>query len=776
MARFNLHLCSSEKDIMKLRISHTAAIVMVILLFLFTPPNLGQAAPPLQPPPGNSNNSLIDQLKQNTKGQVRISYHELTGQVRFIGTSLDQPIPQPSLLGQNVGPEVAGRGFLAVYGRLFGLSDPATELTLMREEQLADGRRFVRFQQQYQNIPVIGGELIVQTNRNQAVLSASGEVLPNLTLGITPTVTAAAAQQTALGKVAKDYGLAVAALTTTPPELWIYDPALLEGPGPLLSRLVWRMEVTPKEILPIREFVLVDAQLGHVSLQFNQLHTALNRVIYDNNNDALGLPGNGPVRNEGGPASSITDVNLAYDYSGDTYDFFFNEHGRNSLDDAGQTLISTTRYCPNAAECPYQNAFWNGIQMVYGAGFAAADDVVGHELTHGVTEFSSHLFYFHQSGSINESFSDVWGEFIDQTNGAGSDDPIDKWLMGEDVPGLGAIRNMADPTTFNDPDQMTSFLYQCDDADSGGVHTNSGVNNKAVFLMTDGGMFNGLSITGLGIPKVADLYYEAQTNMLVSGSNYRDLYDALIQASINLGFTTAQRQAVKNALDAVKMSVRPCGDPTPLVNLCPTGLSPANLFYDNLENTSSGNWVSAAIQGGNGWYYPQNSHPFSFDATYASSGVYNFWGYDQGALSDSYIAMTSAVTLPAEAHFLFRHDWSFEDNPPNFYDGGVVEYSLNGGATWLDTAALFSDNGYNGAISAAFDNPLGGRQAFVAEGHGYTASRLDLNSLANQAVQFRFRLSTDSAVDDFGWFIDDVQIYTCQAPTFKGFLPVILKN
>ncbi|WP_343424179.1 hypothetical protein [Candidatus Amarolinea dominans] len=97
----------------------------------------------------------------------------------------------------------------------------------------------------------------------------------------------------------------------------------------------------------------------------------------------------------------------AHRYAGDTYNFYFNNHNRDSMDGAGMTLKSTVHY-----RSGYQNAFWNGSQMVYGDGygFPLADDVVAHELTHGVTEHESDLFYYYQSGAINESFSDLWGE------------------------------------------------------------------------------------------------------------------------------------------------------------------------------------------------------------------------------------------------------------------------------------------------------------------------------------------------------------------------------
>jgi bacillolysin len=131
------------------------------------------------------------------------------------------------------------------------------------------------------------------------------------------------------------------------------------------------------------------------------------------------------------------------------------------------------------------------------------------------------------------------------------------------VPGFGAIRDMKNPPLFNDPDRMQSPLYTADisETDSGGVHTNSGVNNKAAYLMTDGDTFNGKSVTGLGIPKVAKIYYEVQTNLLTSASDYNDLYAALQQACTNLtgtsGITSSDCQGVKDAVDATEINLQP---------------------------------------------------------------------------------------------------------------------------------------------------------------------------------------------------------------------------
>jgi len=412
--------------------------------------------------------------------------------------------------------------------------------------------------------------------------------------------------------------------------------------------------------------------------------------------------------------------------------------------------------------------------MVYGDGYSQADDVVGHEMTHGVTDYESGLFYYYQSGAINESFSDIWGEFIDQTNGAGNDGPGVIWLIGEDLPG-GAGRSMSNPHNYTQPDRMgdTSYYY-CGEADNGGVHYNSGVGNKAAYLLTNGDSFNGYTITSIGMTKTVKIFYEVQTNMFTSASDYADLYDDLYQACTNLigtnGITAANCQEVQDAVNATEMNQQPASCPATEAPICDSG-SPNNLFFDNLENTASGYWTHAAVTGTDRWYYPQNPNAFGLDMTYATSGVYNIWGYNQGTTANYYIAMTTDVALPAGStpYLHFNHAHGFEDYPSwgeyGYFDGGIVEYSTNGGLNWHDAGALFTHNGYNGTIDLGgySDNPLGGSEAFVGQSYGYYSSRASLVSLAGQSVRFRFRIGTDSSTDDYGWFIDDIRIYTCGA-------------
>jgi bacillolysin len=681
-----------------------------------------------------------------------------TGAVRFVGTQAGAPIPHPRRIGAGASPEAAARAYLDACGSLFGLVDEASELRLMRSRIVDGGRSVVRFQQAIDGIPIIGAELIVQLDSDRNIVAVVGELLPKAAASTRADVDAESATQTALEVAAKTHDLDRSGLTVSPPELWMYVPQLM-GPFDGTPTLVWRMDVTPSTLLPVRELVLVDAVRGSVPLHFNQVETVRNRETYTANNTTT-LPGT-LVCNESNPACAGGDADAiaAHTYAGDTYDFYFANHGRDSLDGAGMMLMSTVHYGP----VDYRNAFWNGSQMAYGNGFSLADDVVGHELTHGVTSHTSGLFYYYQSGAINESFSDVWGEFVDLVNGRGTDTADVRWLQGEDVPG-GAIRDMQDPPNGGSPDKMTSPLYFVTAGDNGGVHYNSGINNKAAYLIVDGGTFNGRTITGIGIPKAAKIYYEVQTNLLTSGSDYADLQNALSQACSNLvgtaGISSSDCQQVWNATLAVEMHLQPQPGFNTDAELCQTGQTPTTLFFDDLES-GSGNFVFGAITGSQRWQRIQG---------YARSGRHSLYGNDLPvAVADSFAALANGVTIPSGAYLHFAHAYGFE--APNF-DGGVVEYSTNGGSTWTDAESLFQVNGYDGNISSARNNPLAGRSAFLGPSHGYISSRLNLASLAGQTVRFRWRLAVDSTIIDLGWLVDDVRIYTCGGPKIVAVSPV----
>ncbi|MEX2393995.1 MAG: Calx-beta domain-containing protein [Actinomycetota bacterium] len=685
----------------------------------------------------------------------RVSDHKATGFVRFVGTEPGRPIPTK----QEV-PVAAARAFLDTYGAAFGVHESNRDLVVSRAKTLSSGAgSVVRFQQEIADVPVIAGEFAVRLDAANNVITALGEVLPSRTID-QPSVDPAGAAKTARAAVAKSTSIDRRALSASEPTLWIYSPQLIGAPdGP--DVLVWRTTVTAAR--PIAKVqVLVDALTGNVALYVDELRHARDRRVCNNNNNpnppTLACPN--PVRVEGGPATAIADVDQAYDYTGDTYDFYFSRHGRDSIDDVGMPIKSMVKYCDSFVGCPMLNAFWFADQLTFGEGFVA-DDVVAHELTHGVTEKESSLFYAYQSGAINESLSDVWGEFVDLVNAKGNDAASVRWLLGEDVNPAGvvfdgAVRDMQNPPAFNHPDRMRSELFYAGEDDNGGVHFNSGVNNKAAFLLTDGGTFNGQTVAPLGIDKVADIYYEAATAGLTSGSDYADLYDALQQACSTLtgtgGVTAADCAEVTKAVTATEMSLPPLAGGAAEAPLCDTG-DMTSIFFDNIESGTTG-WNSSP------------SGAWKRDDLYARSGDFSWLTVSNATSTAVALSMTSSKPIPpgSKAYLRFDHSHFFEHLGNSNFDGGVVEYSTNNGSTWADVRSLPAVNGYNGTIADDTDNPLDGQPGFVGHSHGYISTRIDLSSKSGSSIRFRFRYGTDEIVNDLGWAIDDIRIYTCAVP------------
>jgi bacillolysin len=468
---------------------------------------------------------------------------------------------------------------LQTFGPSFGLSNPKAQMQVISKD-MGKVLGSVHYQQMHGGIPVIGGELVVGMVKHK-FSSMIGEVSQDLPQSTTPGISADAAIATAKLLVQQQYGLydPQKPLEATTPELQIYDPKLLDTGdknGP--ARLVWRIEVSPANgPSDIHEIVFVDAQTGSIALNFNQTGAIKQRRT----NVLLSNGVLSPYCVNDSCAGNDADANYANLYAGDTYDFYFNSFGRRSYDDQDSVIISNTHE-PGAAN----NAFWDPIskQMNYGDGFSSADDVVAHELTHGVTQFRAPEFadmYVGQTGAINESFSDIFGEFVDQNNRNGRDNPEFKWLIGEDLPPASApLRSMVYPPAYGQPDRMTSSNYNLlridslgrpvylgsnekpskDTNDNGGVHINSGVGNKAAFLMTDGGSFNGVAVSGLGIPKVATIYYQAY-KYLRAGTKYSELANILRQSCSDLTSikvtTPADCNSVQRAVFAVEMDKPP---------------------------------------------------------------------------------------------------------------------------------------------------------------------------------------------------------------------------
>lgn len=283
------------------------------------------------------------------------------------------------------------------------------------------------------------------------------------------------------------------------------------------------------------------------------------RTIYDAKN-GLALPGT-LIRGEGGAKNKDGAVNEAYDGSGATYDFYQSVFQRNSIDDRGMRLDSTVHYRQG-----FNNAFWNGQQMVYGDGdgvifqhFTRSIDVIGHELTHGVTQFEAGLVYQDQPGALNEHFSDVFGSLLKQYTKKQTAKKAD-WLIGEGVLGPGikgiALRSMKDPgTAYNDPvlgrdpqpAHMKNFVKTV--ADSGGVHINSGIPNKAFYEFAK-------SLGGNAWEKPGQIWYRTLVDKIQPQSQFQDCAGFTFEVAGTLyGQNGTEQKAVRDAWAKVGIKV-----------------------------------------------------------------------------------------------------------------------------------------------------------------------------------------------------------------------------
>jgi len=312
----------------------------------------------------------------------------------------------------------------------------------------------------------------------------------------------------------------------------------------------------------LRTIALTERARGRRSL-IGAVHTGvptgeLRRTIYDEQNSE-NLPGK-LVRGEGDAATNDVAVTEAYDYSGKTYDFYEAVFSRLSVDNRGLRLDSSVHY-----GVQYDNAFWDGQQMIYGDGdgelfnrFTISLDVIGHELTHGVTQYTAGLQYNGQSGALNESMSDVFGTLVKQYTLGQSVDKAD-WLIGQGLlaPGVNgvALRSMKDPgSAYDDPqlgkDPQPKHMrdYLDTNEDNGGAHVNSGIPNYAFFLTAS-------ALGGNAWEAAGRIWYETLTKRLTPTADFQAAADGTASAAGELfGANSKEQKAVVEAWKKVGLT------------------------------------------------------------------------------------------------------------------------------------------------------------------------------------------------------------------------------
>ncbi len=491
------------------------------------------------------------------------------------------------------------------------------------------GLRHVTYQQTYRGIKVDGYTYTAHANKD-GIYSLSGAFAKTGDIDVTPQLRpeeglAAAVRLLHVERPMWESADAPEGYTRPAGELVVYYDAATDR-----AELAYKYDLYSAEPL-YRAWVYISATTGQLlaeDLRIHHVNTPVTGATMYNGNKTINvdltsgvyrlrqtLSGGGVETysmNNGttyGRATDITDNGTPFDadpaaiqahYGAEqTYDYYKTTHNRNSYNDAGGKLLSYVHYSRS-----YVNAYWDGSRMTYGDGDGksygplVALDIAGHELTHGVTEYSAALVYRNESGAINESFSDIFGEMVEYY-ATGSND----WQMGTDI-GInrsGALRSMDNPNLFGDPDTYGGTNYYTGTGDNGGVHINSGVQNKWYYILAIGesgtnDLGNAYAVTGLGRAKAAKIAYRNLTVYLSANSDYAGARAGAIQAATDLyGAGSAEVIATTNAWYAVGVGAAYSGSTgggTTTDTQAPS--TPTNLAAVNVTDASVGlTWTAS---------------------------------------------------------------------------------------------------------------------------------------------------------------------------------------
>src|SRR5258706_11342534 len=418
------------------------------------------------------------------------------------------------------------------------------------------GQTHVKFQEKYKGLPVVGAEYIIHSDKSGKVLAMNGRFVPadDAKLPRAAMIGGAAAVQIAAGQLGIDY------------------PQFQESPRLVYvvneksqMFLAWTAKVSFRDTNgPGLVQVYADAgNRGDLVTWHSYIQSLKSRKVYSCNN-GTSLPGT-LLWSEGGTQTSDTTTQAAFNYAGNVYDFYKNVFNRDSYDNAGATIISSVHYSSS-----YNNAFWNGSQMVYGDGdgtqfapLSKALDVDAHELTHAVTERTAALTYSNESGALNEATSDILGNSCEAYSNNTGTPNANTWKGGEDIytPNTAgdALRYMNNPTQDGSSKDYYPERYT-GTSDNGGVHTNSGIANLAYYLITMGGshprgktavVVTALSATSsTSLDMAQRIWYRALTVYFTSSTNFQGARTATVQAATDL-YGAAAAATVTSAWDCV---------------------------------------------------------------------------------------------------------------------------------------------------------------------------------------------------------------------------------
>ncbi|MDR6805918.1 Zn-dependent metalloprotease [Dyadobacter sp. BE34] len=691
--------------------------------------------------------------------------------------------------------------FISQYKTLFAIRDGEDEFRLREQKTDNYGLQNVTLQQTYKGVPVYDGLMKFHYNSAQGLTALNGNFISEIKVNVVPTLAQHEAESIAAGLVTtQQLGKSSVPVKVNKSTLCIFQKGLAQGFNGS-KFLVYEVEV--RNDADVREFLFIDAHDGQLVEQFKGMHN-ITRKLYETSVTVANLKWQ---EGDAFPGTLDQWQQSEVESSGFIYNLMKNAFGYVSFN-GGDAAMITINNNPNI-NCP--NANWNGATANYCTG-TATDDVVAHEWGHAYTEYTSGLIYQWQPGALNEAYSDIWGETVDQLDGymdSGESNALRtscgssaRWQVGEKATAFGgALRDMWDPTCKGDPGKVSDPQYWCANSDEGGVHTNSGVINHTYALLVDGGTYNGQTITGIGLTKAAHIFWRAQSIYMTATTDFAAQADILEAAAndligINLqGLSTGTSapgasgqiitaddvaQLVK-VITAVELrSATNCGFQAtlaPAPALCEGANAGLAIFYEGFESglggfttsfsTSSAGWVSRQWQ--------QVVAPGG-RAGHAAFGIDYQGGNCNTATNQSGIIRIESpvITIPAgtagDLVMAFDHYIALEDS----WDGGNIKFSINNGAWTEVPPAAFIANGYNNVLTssaAGSSNPLAGQFAFTGTDQGsvtgsWGQSQINLNAagiglVPGNTIKFRFEVGTDICGGVEGWYVDDIRVFTC---------------
>jgi Zn-dependent metalloprotease len=629
-------------------------------------------------------------------------------------------------------------------GRHFGSSGDTKFLTRrLFVDQLAMAHAHV--QQLFHGVPVFTGEAIVHLHPDGSLASFTDDLKEDLSVDTQPTLMPQQAEQTATRAYGCSACLTAAPVTT----LWILRRS--EGDHLAYKVELRREDQTNQTALPI---YFVDAHTGEIVFQYDNLQTdapaagsgtslysgvfsintwlhASDNLYYLEDHARNLLTGTfnqsttsvfylADSDNAWGSAGEQPAVDAHYG-AGQVLDYYQNVLGRNGIDGSGgpRPFVSRDGVTPLISSfvhysTNYNNAFWNGSYMTYGDGDGVAFsplptlDIAGHEMTHGVTQFTAGLVYEGESGALNESNSDVFGAMIERYVRGESDNT---WLIGEQcyTPGTpgDALRYMNSPhlaanhgyTADDDPDHYSERYTGT--LDNGGVHINSGIPNYVFYLLAKGGTHHlGGSMTGIGADDASKIWYRALTTYWPSGANFFEARLGTLQAAADLfGPNSLQVQAVASAWGLCGVGSPVINEPDPVMPDTPAGLSAVpglnkvTLNWTPALNAKSYNVKRAATSGGPYTLIGSNQSPAYVDYPASNGSPYY---YVVTAVNGPFETSPSneASAIPASYGFLWTgasttHPTSWNDSSnwsPAGIPGAGDSATLTGGHITLSNA------------------------------------------------------------------------------------------